>query len=282
MTGTDFPLISVVIPVFNGGDYLKQAVSSVMNQSYPCVQLVLVDGGSTDGSKEWIEQFAAAHACTTDFLPPGTPAAHTWTRASELAEGTYVTLLCQDDVLYPPALQSQWEALKEFPEASMVSAKRDIIDSGGRVVKRSRGAQGVSQGLHAGQSLIRVAFNRATNIFGEPLAVLFRTEALLTHLPWDDTHPFMLDMDMYGRVLAHSPGVVSHSTVGAFRVSNSSWSTHLAKSQEQQFQAWLDGTAARLHPTPTKWERHRAGLLLREQILLRRLAYAALAARSRM
>ena len=282
MTNAGSPLISVVIPVFNGGDYLQQAVTSVQRQSYPHVHLVLVDGGSTDGSAEWIEQFAAANTCTTDYLPPGTPAAKTWTRASELAEGSYVTLLCQDDLLYPQALESQWAMLDGFPQASLVSAKRDIIDSTGRIVKRARGAQGAAPGIHPGQSLIRVAYQRATNIFGEPLAVLFRTEALHQHLPWNDEHPFMLDLDMYRRVLAHSAGVVSHTTVGAFRVSTSSWSTRLAKSQEQQFQAWLNAAATTLDPAPSSKEERRSQFHLREQSLLRRGAYAWLGLRSRI
>lgn len=282
MNNSNSPLISVVIPVFNAGGYLQEAVASVERQRYPNVQLVLVDGGSTDGSREWIERYAATNPCAADYLPSGTPAAETWTRASQLAEGTYITLLCQDDLLYPHALDSQANMLDGFPQASMVSAKRDIIDSSGHVVKRSRGAQGVAPGLHPGPSLVRVAFERATNIFGEPLAVLFRTEDLRAHLPWVDTHPFMLDLDMYRRVLTNSHGIISHDTVGAFRVSTSSWSTRLAKSQEQQFRSWLDTAAATLNPTPTPWEWRQSRFHLREQSLIRRLAYAALSARSRM
>lgn len=282
MNASVAPLISVVIPVFNGGDYLKSAVASVEAQTHPNVQLVLVDGGSTDGSKEWIEQYASDHACTTGFLPAGTPAATTWTRACELAEGPYITLLCQDDVLYPYALASQLAMIDGFPRASMVSSKRDIIDSAGRIVKHSRGAQGVAPGIHAGQTLIKVAFERATNIFGEPLAVLFRREALNDHLPWDDTHPFMLDLDMYRRVLTDSYGVVSHTTVGAFRVSAASWSTRLAKSQQQQFQAWLDEAAESLAPRPTQRQVTAARRRLREQSTLRRGVYSWLKFRSRI
>ena len=272
----------MVIPVFNAGPYLARAVESVATQTHPNVHLVLVDGGSSDGSAQWIEQYARQNPCVTDFLPQGTPAARTWTRASELAEGQYVTLLCQDDVLYPHALESQVAAIHDFPQAAMVSAKRDIIDSSGRILKHSRGAQGIAPGIHPGQSLIRVAFQRATNVFGEPLSVLFRKDALLAHLPWDDTHPFMLDLDMYRRVLNGSYGVVSHDTVGAFRVSASSWSTRLAKSQEQQFRSWLDATAMTMNPPPTRQETRQSRFHLREQSLLRRGAYSWLRIRSRI
>jgi len=276
------PRVSVVVPVFNGGKFLQQAVASVEQQTHPNVQLVLVDGGSSDGSREWIERYAQNHACRVDYLPAGTPAAATWSRASALSDSPFTTLLCQDDVLYPHALESQLGMLQDYPHASMVSAKRDIIDSTGRIVKRARGAQGVAPGIHPGQSLIRVAYQRATNIFGEPLAVLFRTEALHQHLPWNDEHPFILDLDMYRRVLAHSAGVVSHTTVGAFRVSTSSWSTRLAKSQEQQFGAWLGAAASTLDPAPTSQEERRSQFHLREQSLLRRGAYTWLGIRSRI
>ncbi len=281
MMHTSSPLVSVVIPVFNGGDFLQQAVASVENQTYDNVQLVLVDGGSSDGSREWIERYARESTCVHEFLPLRTPAAATWTRATELADGTYTVLLCQDDVLYSHALESQVTMLDGFPHAAMVSAKRDIIDKKGGVIKRSRGAQGIAPGVHPGTSLIRIAFSRATNVFGEPLAVLFRTEALRQQLPWDDSHPFMLDLDMYRRVLAESFGVVSHDTIGAFRVSASSWSTRLAKEQERQFAVWLDDAASILDPPPSSREHRRARRHLREQTLIRRGAYAWLDLRHR-
>lgn len=276
------PLISIVIPVFNGLRFLPEAVHSVLNQTHEQIELVLVDGGSKDGSREWITTFAAEHPCTTDFLPSGTPAARTWTRASELATGEYLTLLCQDDVLYPHAMASQLASLTNVPEAAMVSARRNIIDGTGKIVASSRGGQGVTAGIHPGQELLRTAYTKATNIFGEPLAVLFRRAALTEHLPWNDSNPFMLDMEMYARVLSKATAVVNPDTIGAFRVSTSSWSTSLAASQTQQFAHWQEVTAQHLIPQPSSKERSAASRNRKIQAALRRAAYAWLRLRSRM
>jgi len=276
------PLVSIVIPVFNGRRFLPQTVESVLAQTHERIELVLVDGGSQDGSREWITTFAAEHRCTTDFLPSGTPAARTWTRASELATGDYVTLLCHDDVLYPDAITSQLTALTRMPDAAMVSARRNIIDGTGKIVARSRGGQGVAPGIHPGQELLRTAYTKATNIFGEPLAVLFRRAVLTEHLPWNDSYPFRLDMEMYARVLRNTSGVINPDTVGAFRVSTSSWSTSLAASQTQQFAHWQDVTARHLIPQPSTKERFAATRNRKIQAALRRAAYAWLRLRSRM
>jgi glycosyltransferase involved in cell wall biosynthesis len=264
--------VSVVIPVFNGLRFLPQAVSSVENQTYAPIQLVLVDGGSTDGSREWIDSYAAGHVVDVEALPHGTPAAVTWTRACELATGEFVTLLCQDDLLYPTGIEQQVEVLQKFPEASMVAARRDLVDASGRILKHNYGAPGIEPGVHSGAELLRIAHKRAVNIFGEPLAVMFRRAELERHLPWVDTHPFMLDLDMYARVLAHSYGCISHDTVGAFRISSSSWSTSLAQEQNRQFALWQESIERQLSGIDTT-SRLVAALNRHRQSALRRLAY---------
>ncbi len=127
------PTVSVVIPIFNGLPYLQQTVDSVLAQTYPDVELVLVDGGSTDGSREWVEAFEHP-AVVKDYLPAGTPAADTWTRASELATGDYVKLLCQDDLIHPDAVALQVADLEAYPTAGMAIAQRDMISASGKVL----------------------------------------------------------------------------------------------------------------------------------------------------
>jgi GT2 family glycosyltransferase len=52
------PRISIVVPSFNQGRYLKQALDSILTQAYPELQLVVMDGGSTDHSLEIIQEYA--------------------------------------------------------------------------------------------------------------------------------------------------------------------------------------------------------------------------------
>lgn len=265
-------LVSVVVPVFDGLAYLPQTVDSVLAQDHPAVELVLVDGGSTDGSLEWIRSLDHPRL-VVDALAPGTPAARTWTRASELATGEYVKLLCQDDLIHPTTLRVQAADLDANPTAGMAIGQRDVISASGRVISRARGCAGLRAGLVDGVHALEVGARQGANVFGEPLAVLFRRTAMQAALPWDDTHPFLLDMFFYAKVLQHHDLVVRRESVGAFRVSSSSWSTRLAGQQRAQFRAWQEHVERDIAPQP--WYRIAQARANNEKTTwLRRAAYA--------
>jgi glycosyltransferase involved in cell wall biosynthesis len=269
------PLVSIVIPVFNGLPYLREAYASVLAQTYRTVEVVLVDGGSTDGSDAWMRTLGENEPfpVVTDFLPPGTTAAANWTRATELGTGDFIKLLCQDDVLYPDAIAKQVQLLLALPSTTMAVGQRDIISASGKVVYRNRGCAGLRDGEMKGSAALRVAYEKAINVFGEPVAVLFRGGAIRANLPWTDTHPFMLDLEMYTRVLSDSDVAVERGAVGAFRVSESSWSTRLADQQQAQFADWQSDFAANATPAITQRERRSASRNLRLQTQIRSLAY---------
>ncbi len=60
------PLVSVVVPVFNGMSFLAATIDSIRGQDYPNVELVVVDGGSTDGSLDWVRALAGPGVSVND------------------------------------------------------------------------------------------------------------------------------------------------------------------------------------------------------------------------
>jgi hypothetical protein len=176
--------------------------------------------------------------------------------------------VCQDDVLYPHAVEHQVTDLIDNPPAVMAIAQRDIIDARGKTLYAKRGLAGLprSTGRSArattvlpGTQVIRTCYLQGTNVIGEPLAVLFRTNALQSAMPWDDSNPLMLDLSTYEKVAPMGDIAVRHESVGAFRVSASSWSTRIAASQLKQTQAWQDQYAAKAEPVIAAAERRAAG-----------------------
>jgi hypothetical protein len=158
----------------------------------------------------------------------------------------------------------------------MAIAPRDIIDARGNVLYAKRGCQGLTSGSHRGADVIRSCYLRGANIIGEPLAVLFRREPLLASMPWDDSNPLMLDVTQYAKVAPAGEVVVRDETIGAFRVSNSSWSTRLAHVQREQFAHWQRQYASSQTPAPSRFERARAWIGMEQQALMRRTAYRIL------
>jgi len=263
-------LASIVVPVFNGMPHLPATVESALQQTYPQVEVVLVDGGSTDDSWTWMSSLGDPRV-RIERLPLGTTAAENWTEASRQARGDFVKLLCQDDILHPHAVEQQVQDLERHPTAVIALAQRDIIDAGGKTVFKSWGTHGLAAGLMEGRTALVRSYARGTNIFGEPVAVLFPREVLRQALPWNDDRPFLLDVELYTRVMLTGDIYVRKNSVGAFRISASSWSTRLAQSQTEQLRWWQE-QVARTVPTTAK-QRISADLAVRLQSIIRRFVY---------
>lgn len=267
-------LVSVVVPVFNGLPHLKDLVASLIAQDYPDLEIVFSEGGSTDGSAEYL---ATIDDPRVRVITPDAPgAARNWTAATEAARGDYVKLVCQDDLIIPTAITKQVHDLETHPTAVMAIAPRDIIDAKGNVLYAKRGCQGLTPGLHSGADVIRDCYLKGANIIGEPLTVLFTKDAITRSLPWDDSNPLMLDVTQYAKVAPMGDVVVRDESIGAFRVSNSSWSTRLANVQREQFARWQHDYAAGQPTPPARTERARAWIGMEKNALMRRAAYRVL------
>ena len=275
------PLASVVVPVFNGLPHLRELTASILAQSHSQLDIVFTEGGSTDDSPAFLASITDPRVRVLT-MPPGTTAAQNWTAASAAATGEFVKLVCQDDLLYPDAMSHQIADLLDHPTANMAVAQRDVLDVNGRMLYRRRGCAGLTSGLLHGPDVFRAAYLRGTNVLGEPVSVMFRSKALLDALSWDDTNPFVLDLELYSRVAQSGDIVVRKESIGGFRVSSSSWSTRLVSQQVRQFEQWQTEYSASMPEPPSTAERVRAKIGLHAQALLRRGAYRWLALKGSM
>ncbi|MBV9358882.1 MAG: glycosyltransferase family 2 protein, partial [Chloroflexi bacterium] len=101
------PLVSVVIPSYNHARFVGQAIWSVEQQTYPHVELVVVDDGSSDGSGRLIErQLADSHLARVFYREhPNLGAAATIDRGVMLSSGEYVAILNSDDTFTPDRVE---------------------------------------------------------------------------------------------------------------------------------------------------------------------------------
>ncbi|HEY1360223.1 MAG TPA: glycosyltransferase family A protein [Thermoleophilaceae bacterium] len=116
------PLISVVIPAYNGETFLEQAIESVLAQTWQRTELVVVDDGSTDRSAEIAGSYPVRLVRQENS---GVAAARN--RGVDEAEGELVSFLDQDDLLRPEKLERQLESLLAEPEAGMSSCQMKIF-----------------------------------------------------------------------------------------------------------------------------------------------------------
>ncbi len=232
---TEQPLASVCIPVRNCQDYIRDAIESVLNQTYRNVELVVVDDASTDKTVEVVQSFQDSRI-RLFTNPRNVGVCANWNLAIAKAHGDYIKLLCADDVLYPGCLEKQVRLLHDDAERSIavVCCPRDIIDSEGRVRLRSRGWPIEARARRiAGRNAVLQMARQGRNLIGEPLCVLFRKDAFTRAGGFDSAVqkeiPFCLDWDLWCRLLQTGDLFVTKETQGAFRVNPGSASLSMAR-----------------------------------------------------
>ena len=129
---------SVVTISFNQHQYLEEALSSVLTQDYPAIEYIVVDPGSTDGSRELIEAFRNQLASVV--FEPDRGAAEGLNKGFALATGDIFGFLNSDDVLLPGTMRSVAEAFAQNPDCDIVMGNGFTIDAHGKRIRRIRAA----------------------------------------------------------------------------------------------------------------------------------------------
>ena len=106
-------LITVVIPCFNAEPYLRQAIDSCLQQTYPSVEIVVIDDGSTDASRDILASYGDAIRWETQPNRGGCAARN---RGVELARGEWIQFLDADDFLGSEKLAKQIEVARQYQE----------------------------------------------------------------------------------------------------------------------------------------------------------------------
>ena len=122
------PLVSVVMPAYNVANYIKEAAESVLSQSFPDLELLIVNDASTDETAAVAEALAAqdkrVHLLTNEV---NCGVAVTRNRGIAAAQGSYIALLDGDDYWYPEKLEKQL-ALAERTDADIVYCSYDLVE----------------------------------------------------------------------------------------------------------------------------------------------------------
>jgi glycosyltransferase involved in cell wall biosynthesis len=133
MHSNDVPLITVALPVYNGGRFLRPAVLSIVRQTCTDWELLIIDDGSTDGSLEFIRDIKDARIrIIRDGLNKGLAAR--LNEAINLARGQYFARMDQDDIAYPERFARQVAALAKDPKLDLVGVRSLAISQQDQIV----------------------------------------------------------------------------------------------------------------------------------------------------
>jgi glycosyltransferase involved in cell wall biosynthesis len=188
---TSSPLVSIVTPSYNQARYLEETIRSVLGQDYPNLEYLIVDGGSTDGSREIIQRYADRLAWWVSERDQGQTDAIN--KGFARAKGEILAWLNSDDTYLPNAISEAVAFLQANPEAGMVYGDTNLVDDRGSIIGRFPARQTDYRRLRQGYVHIpqQASFFRAS---------LWRQVG-----PLDPSFYFAMDYDLWVRIARRAP-----------------------------------------------------------------------------
>lgn len=191
------PKISICIPTYNYAHFIADAIESVLSQTVSDYELLVIDNCSTDNTEEVV----------LGYLQEGRNVKYirneknlglvcNLNRCIELASGTYIKILCSDDLLEATCLEKMVQVLEANPKVSLVASARQLVDRSlnnlGQLAYSDRPE--LLPGIDAIRKCLFVG-----NLIGEPTAVLFRKKDAIAG--FDPKYRQLVDLEMWFRLL---------------------------------------------------------------------------------
>lgn len=215
------PLVSVVIPCYNHGPFLAEAIDSVLQQTWSPIEIIVVDDGSSDNTRLVADQYPLVRYVyqTNQGL---SAARNTGVHRSR---GEFILFLDADDWLYADGIEYNLRQLQQHPEAVFVSGAHDKVDSNKNFL--SEKMIPVVKGHY-----LRLL---ECNYIGMHATVLYR-RSLFDNVSFDTSLRACEDYDLYLRIARHHPVLHHTHKIAAYRIHGSNMSSNVPLMLKTVFQ----------------------------------------------
>lgn len=203
----EHPLVSIIIPSFNQGKFIRETLDSVFAQDYPRIEVIVIDGGSTDQSVGIIRKYTDRLAHWESEKDRGQ--SHAINKGYAKCNGEIVNWLCSDDVLLPGAVSEVVRVFQEKPGAGAVLGDVYFTDEDSKVTGTYKGT------YTAYDDLIRFWNGRV--IIPQPACFLNRR--LVDSCPFflDETYHHAMDYDFWCRTFDGEKVALANRPLATYR-----------------------------------------------------------------
>lgn len=224
-----WPRITIITPSYNQGQFLEATIKSVLDQNYPNLEFIIMDGGSTDNSKAIIEKYQDCLDHWESRKDEGQT--HAINKGLARATGDLINWLNSDDLLMPGALELLATAHKARPDAEIFYGDYQAVDGAGSLIYSRRAAPYHPDALVWGRQLS-----------SQP--AVFFTKKLLKRLgPLDESLTFCMDTEFWIRAAqSRTTFIQIKSFLGITRVHGEAKTTRLQQTLKQEHQKILTRT----------------------------------------
>jgi alpha-1,3-rhamnosyltransferase len=133
----DLPLVSVIISCFNHADYIQACIESVVRQTYPNIELIVFDDGSSDNSPAILKALSEEHGFFFE-AQENIGLSGTLNKGLAMARGKYINPLGSDDILMLDKIEKQVNFLEQHEDFSMLGGNRLLIDEKGSIIPKQK------------------------------------------------------------------------------------------------------------------------------------------------
>lgn len=189
------PLVSVILPNFNHGKFLRERIESILNQTFRDFELIILDDASSDNSPEIISTYASfPHVSHVDLAKRNSGSTFIqWKKGLDISKGTYIWIAESDDLADPDFLDSFIAVFKKDPGIGVVYCPSVWIDENGEEIHRP---DHESEGFTAaGPVVIRNEFIKGSLIYNASSA-MFRKE-LVQQIDFEELVKYKFAGDWY-------------------------------------------------------------------------------------
>jgi glycosyltransferase involved in cell wall biosynthesis len=250
------PLVSVVIPCYNSARYLRESIESALAQSYPRIEIIVVDDGSTDETTRIARSYGVRYIYQANR---GISAARN--TGILHSRGEYVLFLDHDDRLLPRAVETGVRLLEEHRECALAVGEHRYIGADGKAI-------GYSNKHAAGGDHYLMLLEH--NFIETPCSALHRRSDLALTGGFDETLHGAEDHEFYLRTARQSTWVAHDAAVAEYRIHDSSASRNTARMLLTSYRV-LQMELPYLQADREKLRAHRRGVKFVERQYGRRL-----------
>ncbi|MEH6942820.1 glycosyltransferase family 2 protein [Bacillus sp. JJ722] len=174
------PLVSIVIPAYNRPETLRIAIDSVLNQTYPNIEVIICDDSSDNRVQEMLVPYIDSFSNIKYYKNERNLFLENWHKCFDLASGEYINYLMDDDVFHKDKIMKMLYFFNEFENISLVTSYRQLIDEFGQHLPPIHATARLypETRILDGKTLGNIALSHCLNVIGEPTTVLFRKKDL--------------------------------------------------------------------------------------------------------
>jgi cellulose synthase/poly-beta-1,6-N-acetylglucosamine synthase-like glycosyltransferase len=129
------PIVSIVMSVFNGERFLREAVESILNQTFHDFEFIIIDDGSTDSSGSILNAYQRSDCRVRAYHQENKGLIESLNRGCGIAQGKYIARMDADDMAVTERLARQIDFMKTHPEVAVLGTAVEFIDDDGKALR---------------------------------------------------------------------------------------------------------------------------------------------------